>query len=287
MFEGFACAGERQHFGYHRLKLPPIDQCADLIQLPSITTHDEKYAAHAVLLSFAGRNRRNQRYQDASFPKHAPGTPTRFTTDSVKYHIDVSQRILEAHIAVLDDNIGSEAMHERCVARRRRGHYAGALPTCQLHCQGPDTAGSAVDQDALSGGKVRMFEERLPGCQRRKRQRRGLCVRDAARLQSQIDRPHCRELSSRSVTRKISKSIDLVADPKISYISRHPLHRPRNLMAQDARDPWRPVRVLIGLVPSQFRGRDASGAHPHQHIPTSDLRQWGILEKYLLRSARP
>ena len=120
----------------------------------------------------------------------------------------------------------SEAVHERRIAGRRRGQYAGASPTRQLHCQGPDTAGTAVDQDALSGGKVRMFEERLPSCQRRKRQRCGLCVRDAARLQSQIDRAHCRELSSCAVTRKISKSIDLVADPKISYISRHALHHP-------------------------------------------------------------
>jgi hypothetical protein len=39
---------------------------------------------------------------------------------------------------------------------------------------------------------------------------------DTARLQSQIDRPDCRELSSRAVTGKISKSIDLIADPKIS-----------------------------------------------------------------------
>src|SRR5437773_9074396 len=112
-----------------------------------------------------------------------------------------------------------------------------------------------------------------------------LCVLDAARLQSQIDRPHCRELSSRAVTRKISKSIDFVADPKISYISRHPLHHPRNLMPRNARDSWRPGRVLIGLVPGQFRGRDASGTHLHQHIPTSDLRQWCILEKYLFRPA--
>src|SRR5258705_1406084 len=161
-FEGFAGAGERQHFGYHRLELPTIDQCADLIQLPSITTHDEKYAAHAVLLSFAGRNRRNQRYQHASSPKHAPGTPPRFTADSVQHHIDVSQRILEEHSVVVDDNISSEAMHERRVARRCRSHYAGTSPKCQLHCQGPDTAGAAVDQDALSGGKVSMFEERLP-----------------------------------------------------------------------------------------------------------------------------
>ena len=186
---------------------------------------------------------------------------------------------------VVDDNISSEAMHERRVSRRRRGQYPSASRTCQLHCQGPDTAGAAVDQHALSGGKVRMFEERLPSCQRRKRQRRGLCVSDAARLQSQIDRPHCRELSSRAVTRKISQSIDLVAEPKISYISRHPLHHPRNLMPRNARDSWRPVRVLIGLVPCQFRGRDASGTHLHQHIPTSDLRQWCILEKYLFRPA--
>jgi hypothetical protein len=42
MLGGFACMGERQHFGYHRLQLPTIDQCADLIKLHSIATHDEK-----------------------------------------------------------------------------------------------------------------------------------------------------------------------------------------------------------------------------------------------------
>jgi hypothetical protein len=154
-----------------------------------------------------------------------------------------------------------------------------------LHGQGPDAAGAAVDQDALSGGKLRMFEEPLPNRQRGKRQRRGLCVNDAAWLQSQIDRPHCRELGGRAVTRKISKSIDLVADVKISYISRHPLHHARNLMPRNARDSWCSVRVLIGLVPSQFRGSDASGTHLHQHVPTSNLREWRILEKYLFRSA--
>jgi hypothetical protein len=143
-----------------------------------------------------------------------------------------------------------------------------------------------VDQHALSSGKLRMLEERLPGCQRRKRQRCGLQMGDTARLQSQIDRPDCRELSSRAVTRKISKSIDLIADPKISYIGRRPLHYPRNLMPQNAGNSWRPVGVPIRLVPGQFRGRDASSTHLHEHIATSDLRQRCLLEKYLLRPAR-
>src|SRR5262245_35758640 len=41
VLEGFASAGERQHFGDHRLQLPLIHELRDLIQLSSIPANDE------------------------------------------------------------------------------------------------------------------------------------------------------------------------------------------------------------------------------------------------------
>ena len=56
VLEGFASAGERQHFSDHRLQLPLIDELRDLIQLSSIPANDELYASQGVLLGDAGRN---------------------------------------------------------------------------------------------------------------------------------------------------------------------------------------------------------------------------------------
>src|SRR5262252_1517611 len=127
-----------------------------------------------------------------------------------------------------------------------------------------------------------VFEERLPRGQRRKRQRRGLLVRDAVRLQREIGRPHRCELGGRAVTWKISEAIDFVARPKIRDVRRHPFDNARDLVARNARNPRRAVGVLITFIPGQFRRRDASGAYSYQHIPTPHLRQWCILEKQLL-----
>src|SRR5262245_7442656 len=130
-----------------------------------------------------------------------------------------------------------------------------------------------------------MFEKGLPGGQRRKRQCRGLLVRDAVWLQSEIGRPHCRELGCRPVTWKISQAIYFVARPKIRDVRRHPFYNARDLMPRNARNPRRAVGVLITFIPGQFGGRNACGAYSYQHIPAPDLRQWCILEKQLLRPA--
>jgi hypothetical protein len=102
-------------------------------------------------------------------------------------------------------------------------------------------------------------------------------------LQSEIGRPHCRELGCGPVTWKIGEAIDFVARPKIRDVRRQSFDNARDLMPRNARNPRRAVGVLIGFIPSQFRRRDASGAYSDQYIRTPDLRQWRILEKQLFR----
>jgi hypothetical protein len=97
---------------------------------------------------------------------------------------------------------------------------------------------------------------------------------------ARFDRRHRRELSSRAVTRKISKSIDLVADPKISYICRHPLEHPiiaRNFKAGATSERPSPrahkgtrlmhaprVRVLtVGTVSTGWPGIEHKLRFPH------------------------
>jgi hypothetical protein len=66
---------------------------------------------------------------------------------------------------------------------------------------------------------------------------------------------------------------------KISDIWGHPLYHARELVPWNARDSWRAIRVLISLIPGQFRRRDASGAHLQQDIPAPNLRRRSILEE--------
>ena len=160
--KGFASTGERQHFGYHRFQLPLIHECGDLIELLSIPADNEKYPAHAVLFGDPGRNRRNQCDQRATIPQYAPGTLPRFAADRVQHNIDAPQHFFERCGVVVNHIVSAQAAHERGVARRRRGQYAGASPACHLHCQRPYPASAAMDQHALAANEMRMFEERLP-----------------------------------------------------------------------------------------------------------------------------
>src|SRR5262245_22833318 len=130
-----------------------------------------------------------------------------------------------------------------------------------------------------------VFEKRLPSGQRRKRQRRGLLMRDAEWLQREIGRPHCRELGCRPVTWKISQAIYFVARTKIRDVRRHPFYNARELVPRNARNPRRAVGVLITFIPGQFGRRNSSVSYSYQHSPDQDLRQWCILEKQLLGPA--
>jgi hypothetical protein len=134
-----------------------------------------------------------------------------------------------------------------------------------------------VDQHALPGDEMRMFEECLPSGQRRKWQRRGLHVRDAAWLQSQVGCPHGRKLGGRSVTREVSQAV-YPSPGRKSVTSGAILYHARDLVPRNARDSWRAIGVLVSFIPGQFRGRDASGVL-QQDIPAPKLRQRRIFEK--------
>ncbi len=121
MLESFASARKREHFGYHRLQLTFIHECGDLLKLVSIATDNEKYPAHAVLLGDAGRNRRNQCDQYATFSQHAPGTLQRFAADRVQHNIDVPQHFFEGCGAVVNHIVSAQVAYECSVAPGRRG----------------------------------------------------------------------------------------------------------------------------------------------------------------------
>ena len=84
--------------------------------MASIPTDNEKYTTHAVLLGDAGRNRRNQCDQYATFPQHAPGTLPGFAADRVQYNIDVRQHFFE-RCGVVVNQIVSAQMATNAVSR--------------------------------------------------------------------------------------------------------------------------------------------------------------------------
>src|SRR5256885_14832230 len=96
---------------------------------------------------------------------------------------------------------------------------------------------------------------------------------------------HGRELGGRPVPWKIGQAIYLVARAKIRDIGRRLLYHAGWLVSRDAWNPRGAIGVLIGLIPSQFLGRDARRAYPYQHIPRPSHRHRRILEKQLLRPA--
>ncbi len=130
-----------------------------------------------------------------------------------------------------------------------------------------------------------MLEKCLPGGEGRKRQRRGLRVRDALRLSRQVDGWHRHEFSRCSVARKIRQAVHFVSRAKIVGVGCHALNHAHDFMSGDARDSRRAVGVLIGLVPGQLGGRDACGKHSYEHISSPNLRRGCILEKQLFGPA--
>src|SRR5215831_14064953 len=136
----------------------------------------------------------------------------------------------------------------------------------------------------MAGDEMAMLEKRLPGGEGRKRQRRGLRVRDALWLPRQVDGSHRHEFRRCSVARKIRQAVHFISKTKIVGVGCHALNHARDFMSGDARDSRRAVGVLIGLVPGQLGGRDACGKHSYEHISSPNLRRGCILEKQLFRS---
>src|SRR5258708_6325788 len=106
------------------------------------------------------RHGRNGRYEMATFLQDEERPLLRLATDQVEDHIDLlSQNLLELLLSIIDNPAGSDGVKVRLIVAACRGNDGGAGMRCQLHCIGPHSAGTTMNQDRLSLFQVTMGED--------------------------------------------------------------------------------------------------------------------------------
>src|SRR5678815_60966 len=100
----------------------------------------------------------------------------RITTNRVEHDIDLFCYLFESLRLVVDADISAQFFQIRLILGRSSGEHPRALPLGQLNSHGPNSAGTAVNEDGLPLLELGGVEERLPRSQRGKGNPGGLGV---------------------------------------------------------------------------------------------------------------
>jgi hypothetical protein len=121
-----------------------------------------------------------------SFPVTRPVSPSRaqpvLAEERVEDHVHGAGLGHEVLGAVVDDLVGAQASYEVVLGGGRRADDVRTARLGDLHREMPHTAGRRVHQHPLSRPHVGRLGERLPGGQRRQRERGRLDVAEHRRL---------------------------------------------------------------------------------------------------------
>ena len=167
---------------------------------------------------------------------------------AVQHHVVVAQDILEVLRLVVDDDVRTQALHERDIGRAgRRGDGRAQMPG-QLDGKGAHAAGACLDEDLLPLLQPGLLDERLPGRQGHQGNGSGFFHREAAGFQRQrgfLDRD---EFSERADPQIVRSRIDLVPGLEQPHESADPDDFPGNVVAQDERHAVRQEHLEVAMA---------------------------------------
>ena len=149
----------------HRRELARVNDVRDLGEVRSVGPAIKHCRSNAGRFRFFLGGRLNQRKQNSAYSKNFPGSLLRLPADSVEDNIDIPRDVFEALRAVIDYFVGAELVEQLMIFRRSGRDDVPAFPFRKLHSKVTNSAGAAVDQDALARLQLRRVEQRMPRSQ--------------------------------------------------------------------------------------------------------------------------
>jgi hypothetical protein len=91
------------------------------------------------------------RDEDTARPQRLQRALAVVPTDQIEDDVEISDRVREVHVAVIDDAVGTEGADEGMLRTTGRGRHVCASRLGDLHGEMSDAAPAAVHQHALAG----------------------------------------------------------------------------------------------------------------------------------------
>src|SRR4029077_3020846 len=111
---------------------------------------------------------------DDTFLYYSVRSRQSITAYGIENDIDILNYILKLRGGVIDRLIYSKLLKQVLVRGRCRSDNFGVTRFGDLHSERPAPAGTAVNQNRLSGAQSSLLHQRLPGCRCREGDGRGL-----------------------------------------------------------------------------------------------------------------
>src|SRR5439155_1851300 len=180
------------------------------------------------------------RDNDATFLHYTIRSRQSITAYGVENDIDILNYILKLRGGVIDRLIYSKLLKQVLVRGRCRSNNFGAARFGDLHSERPDPAGTAVNQNRLSGAQSSRLHQRLPGCRCREWDGRGLFKIDRPGLERRMILVRDRKLSITALFFKTEIGVDGVASLKLRDVVSSLFYYARHIHAGDERKPSAP-----------------------------------------------
>src|SRR5207237_9683496 len=163
------------------------------------------------------------------------------TAYGIENDIDILNYILKLRVGVIDRLIYPKLLQQVLVRGRCGSDNFGATRLGDLHSERPDPAGTAVNQNRLSGAQSSLLHQRLPGCCGREWNSRGLFKIDRPGLERRMILVRDRKLRIPALFFKTEIGVDGVASLKLRDFVSSLFYYARHIHAGDERTPSHPA----------------------------------------------
>src|SRR4029077_15379391 len=194
---------------------------------------------------------------DDTFLYYSVRSRQSITTYGVENDIDILNHILKLRGGVIDRLIYSKLLQQVLVRGRCRSDNFGATRFGDLHSERPDPAGTAVNQNRLSGAQPSLLHYGLPGSRCREWDGRGLFTIDRAGRERRMILVRDRKLRITALFFKTEIRIDGVASFKLRDFVSSLFYYPHHIHTGDERKPRNPA----------FANENVNRIHPRGDNP--------------------